>query len=83
MDATEVIPMEKNRTEQVVCTTLPASSRPGVALLTRNHGSVLVAPFSALEGTAMSAAGYPGVDGDIAPRVRTNPSGTPTWSPPV
>ena len=75
--------MEKNRTEQVVCTTLLASSRPGVTLLTRTHGSVLVAPSAAFEGTAMSAAGYLGVDGDIAPRVRTNPSGTPTWSPPV
>ena len=75
--------MEKNRTEQVVCTTLLASSRPGVALLTHSHGSVLVAPFAAYEGTATSAAGFVGVDGDIAPRVRTFPSGTPTWSPPV
>ena len=47
--------MEKNRTEQVVCTTLLASSRPGVTLLTRTHGSVLVAPSAAFEGTAMSA----------------------------
>ena len=75
--------MEKPSTEQVVWTTLLAPSRPGVGSLTRSHGSVLVAPFSAFEGTAMSAAGYLGVDGDIAPRVRTNPSGTPTWSPPV
>ena len=73
-DETEVIPMEKNRTEQVVCTTLLASSRPGVTLLTRTHGSVLVAPSAAFEGTAMSA---PQGSAPGAHRYRTSSSPAP------
>ena len=75
--------MDKHSTALMVEQTLGAWSRPdaAAAFAAITAGVVKAAVLAQYQGTGLSFGGS--VDADLTPRVRINPSGTPTSSPPV
>lgn len=72
--------MVKHSNEPTVLTTPGSPSRAQVTAARWVTGDLLLAPMASYQGTGLSFVG--GADG-ATPRVRIDPSGTPTWSPPV